>query len=182
MNNCAYIDGANLHKGVKELGWDFDYGRFRVWLKDKYKVTHAYLFLGFIPKYKNLYTKLQEQGYTLVFKDVTYGSDGQVKGNCDADIVVKVMEDAYENQFEQAVLVSSDGDYASLVNFLLNHSKLEVVLSPSLPNKCSLLLKRTGARIVYISDQKSILSSGIPNMRKPPTRKGSRKGSSRGDV
>ena len=71
-----------------------------------------------MPKYKNLYTHLQEIGFTLVFKEVTYGSNGKVKGNCDADIVVKAMRDAYENNFDMAVLVSSDGDYASLVSFL----------------------------------------------------------------
>ena len=35
-NNFAYIDGANLHKGVGELGWELDYNRFRVWLKERY--------------------------------------------------------------------------------------------------------------------------------------------------
>jgi len=29
-NNYAYIDGANLHKGITELGWKLDYKRFRV--------------------------------------------------------------------------------------------------------------------------------------------------------
>lgn len=32
--NNAYIDGSNLYLGVKGLGWDMDYARFRVWLND----------------------------------------------------------------------------------------------------------------------------------------------------
>ena len=58
-NNFAYIDGANLHKGVASLGWRLDYKRFRVWLSEKYGVKRAYLFLGLIPKYKELYKYLR---------------------------------------------------------------------------------------------------------------------------
>lgn len=158
-NNVAYIDGANLHKGSGQLGWKLDYGKLRVWLKEKYGVGQAYLFLGLMPKYKNLYTRLQEQGYTLVFKEVTYDGTGKVKGNCDADIVVSAMRDTYENNYPQAVLVSSDGDYASLVAFLIEKNKLRVVLSPSTARKCSVLLKRTNAKIAYINDQRAILEN-----------------------
>jgi uncharacterized LabA/DUF88 family protein len=178
LKNNAYIDGANLHKGVGQLRWDLDYGKLRIWLREKYTVTQAYLFLGFISKYKTLYTRLQEQGYTLVFKDVTYDAKGKVKGNCDADIVVKAMKDAYEDKFERAVLVSSDGDYASLVSFLLEKGKIETVLSPALPQKCSILLKRTGVKIAYLDDQKTILSN---EKKKPPVRTEPHKGLSRGD-
>jgi len=103
---------------VETLNWEFDYGRFRVWLKEKYGVGKAYLFLGLIPKYKDLYTKLQECGYTLIFKEVIYDTNGKAKGNCDADIVVHAMQNAYENKFAKAILISSDGDYAPLVKFL----------------------------------------------------------------
>ena len=160
-NNYAYIDGANLHKGTDQLDWEFDYGKFRVWLKEKHSVTHAYLFLGLIPKYKNIYTNLQELGFTLIFKEVTYDGDGKVKGNCDADIVVKIMRDTYENNFDTAVLVSSDGDYTSAISFLIEKNKLNTIISPSVAKKCSILLKRTGAKISYIDDHQSILENEI---------------------
>jgi uncharacterized LabA/DUF88 family protein len=157
QNNVVYIDGANLHKGIENLGWKLDYKRLRVWLSEKYHVQHAYLFLGLVPKYKDMYTKLQEDGYTLIFKEVTYDNAGKVKGNCDADIVVRVMRDTYENTFEKAILVSSDGDYASLISFLIEKQKLEVILAPSNAKKCSVLLRRTAAKIVYLDDKKAIL-------------------------
>jgi len=156
-NNVAYIDGANLHKGVETLSWNFSYKRFRVWLQEKYGVSQAYLFLGMMPKYKDLYTKLQESGYTLVFKEVVYDGEGKAKGNCDADIVVHAMQGAYENKFDQAILVSSDGDYAPLVKFLKSRNKIAVILSPYETKKCSVLLKRTGVKISYIIDQSNIL-------------------------
>ncbi|MBU4369957.1 hypothetical protein KKG58_04350 [Patescibacteria group bacterium] len=86
-NNYAYIDGANLHKGIKELGWKLDYKRFRIWLSEKYGVVRAYIFIGLISKYKDLYTYLQESGFTLIFKEVVYDGSGKPKGNCDADLV-----------------------------------------------------------------------------------------------
>ncbi|MBI2443843.1 MAG: NYN domain-containing protein [Candidatus Magasanikbacteria bacterium] len=157
--NFAYIDGANLHNGAKQLGWQLDYGRLRIWLREKYRVEQAYLFLGLVPKYKNLYTYLQEIGFTLVFKEVTYDDNGKIKGNCDADLVVRVMRDAYENTFNKAILVSSDGDYASLVAFLGEKQKIQVILSPYETRRCSILLKRTGVAIAYINDQKTVLQA-----------------------
>ncbi len=156
-NNFAYLDGANLHKGTDSLDWKFDYKRFRVWLLEKYGVEKAYLFLGFVPKYKDLYTRLQEYGYTLIFKEVIFDGEGKAKGNCDADIVVRAMQDAYENKFTKAVLVSSDGDFSPLVKFLISKGKMEIILSPYKTDKCSVLLKRTGVKIAYISEQKNRL-------------------------
>lgn len=159
QKNAAYIDGANLHNGAKSLPWDFDYERFRVWLREKYAVEHAYLFIGMMPKYARLYAKLQAQSYILMFKEVVYDNNGKAKGNCDADLVVAAMQDACENTVDNAVLVSSDGDYAPLVKFLLAREKMLAVVSPYETLKCSVLLKRTGVKISYIEDQKNILQS-----------------------
>ena len=158
-NNFAYIDGANLYKGVASLGWKLDYKRFRVWLSEKYGVHTAYLFIGLIPKYTELYKHLQELGFTLVFKEVVYDGDGKPKGNCDADLVLQATRDAYENKFEGAVITASDGDYAGLVKFLLEKHKFLAIVSPNNEKRCSILLKRTGARIAYINDQRSILEA-----------------------
>ena len=157
--NFAYIDGANLHQGIKSLGWKLDYARFRVWLKEKYNVESAYLFIGLIAKYKDLYTALQEAGYILVFKDTIFDGDGKAKGNCDADLVLHAVRDTYESDFDRAIIVSSDGDYSSLVSFLKEKNKIHTILSPRESRKCSLLLKRTGAPISYINEQRSILEA-----------------------
>ena len=156
-NNFAYIDGANLHKGISSVGWKIDYKRFRVWLSDKYSVQTAYIFLGLIPKYKELYMKLQEAGFTLVFKEVVYDHNGKPKGNCDADLVLRATRNFYEDKFDKAILVSSDGDYAGLVSFLMEKQKWLGILSPSNYRDCSVLLKRTGTRIAYLQDQKNLL-------------------------
>lgn len=166
-NNFAYVDGANLYEAMKELGWPLDYKRLKVWLSEKYGVERAYIFIGLIPKYKNLYTYLQESGFTLVFKEVIYDGSGKPKGNCDADLVLQATRDTYEDNFEKAVIVASDGDYAGLVKFLKEKDKLITIISPGTEEKCSILLKRTGAKIVYINDKISILR--VRNEKAPNT-------------
>lgn len=157
-NNFAYIDGNNLYRGVNNSGWNIDFSRFRKWLADKYQVSRAYYFIGLIPKEKDLYTALQEAGFTLIFKEVVYNSQGQPKGNCDADLVLQAVSDAYENLCDQEVIVTSDGDYSGLVKFLQARDKLRIILSPSVQEKCSILLKRTNAPITYLNDVKDRIS------------------------
>lgn len=157
-NNFAFIDGANLHKGVITAGWKLDYKRFRKWLSDKYSVERAYLFIGLVPKYNDLYTSLQESGFTLVFKETVTNQDGFVKGNCDADLVLWSVRGVYEELYNKAVIVSSDGDYASLVKFLQEKERLLTVISPS--SKCSILLRKSGAPLSYLRDVRSLFEIG----------------------
>ena len=154
-NNYAYIDGNNLYCGVKNSGWNIDFLRFRKWLTDKYGVTMAYYFIGLIPKEKDMYEALQKAGFTLMFKEVVYDGDKKAKGNCDTDLVLQAARDVYENSCENLILVTSDGDYASLVKFLQEKNKLKIILSPSIQEKCSILLKRTNAPITYLGDIKT---------------------------
>ncbi|HBM45756.1 MAG: hypothetical protein UT05_C0002G0086 [Parcubacteria group bacterium GW2011_GWF2_38_76] len=149
----VYIDGANLHQGIMSLGWDLDYDRFYVWLKDKYGVDKIYIFIGLVSKYKNLYTKLQESGFTLVFKETICGEEGKIKGNCDANLVLKVASDFYENKFDKAIIVSSDGDYADLLDFLNKKGSFRILLSPR--NKCSYLLRKQNIPILYLDTQRN---------------------------
>lgn len=141
QNNFAYIDGANLHKGILELGWRLDYQRFRVYLRDKYNIGRAYIFLGFVGSNARLYRDLQNWGYIVIFKPTVFDFKGDIKGNCDAELVLQAVSDMYEKQYDKAVIVSGDGDFACLVNFLKERERLKIVLSPS-HKKASVLLRR----------------------------------------
>ncbi len=138
-NNFAFIDSQNVHLGISSLGWKLDWKRFRVHLKESYRVTTAYIFMGFLPENQGLYQSLQRSGYVLVFKPVTYRGDGKAKGNVDAELVLQAMIDL--GKYEKAVIVTSDGDFACLVRYLYEQGKLERVLSPNRKG-CSALLKR----------------------------------------
>ena len=138
-DNFAFIDGQNLNLGIADLGWRLDWKRFRVYLAEHYRVSRAYYFLGYLPENQGLYNALQNAGYTLVFKPITYRGDGKPKGNVDAELVLQAMID-YPS-YRGAVIVTSDGDFACLVRYLYERGKLERVLSPGWKG-CSALLKR----------------------------------------
>ena len=148
----AYIDGANLHKGAKSIGLDLDYKRLHTWLGFKYGITDAYIFIGMVSEYTGLYNYLQQSGFKVIFKEVVFDGNGKPKGNCYADLVLNIVSDFYEGRADRAILVSSDGDYASTIQFLIKKGKLPAILSPSDVKKCSILLKRTGAEIAYLRD------------------------------
>lgn len=154
QNIYAYIDGANLHKGVESSAWKLDYRRFRSWIRQKYSITDAYLFIGLMPRHADLYTSLQVAGYKLVFKEVVYDGAGKAKGNCDADLVLQAVKDYYERTPASVILVSSDGDYTPLVRFWLEKKVSCTIVSPAPISKCSILLKKTGVPIVCLEDVK----------------------------
>lgn len=156
-NNYAFIDSQNLNLGIQELGWKLNFKRFRIYLKEKYKAQKAYLFIGYLPENQDLYRSLQEFGYVLVFKPVLKPKDDNVKpkGNCDAEIVLQVMLD-YKN-YDRAIIVTSDGDFYCLANYLYGRNKLKIVISPNREN-CSVLLRKAAReKIVFMNNLKSKL-------------------------
>lgn len=137
--NYAFIDTQNIHLATQQEGWRIDWKKFRIYLKDKYSVECAYIFLGYLSKNKKLYQFLREAGYQIIFKE-TISINGKVKGNVDVGIAVKsLIEIPY---YHQAVLVSNDGDFACLIRHLIQIKKLRVVLSTK-KQKASILLKKS---------------------------------------
>jgi uncharacterized LabA/DUF88 family protein len=145
-NNFAFIDSQNLNLGIQSLGWKLDYRRFRIYLKEKYKVSTAYLFIGYIPANQDLYSSLQRDGYVLIFKPTLPDKNGEVKGNVDADLVLQAMVDY--KKYDEAVIVTSDGDFYSLVKHLYKNNKLRCVISPYIKT-CSVLLKKTAKEKIF---------------------------------
>ncbi|MFH1315039.1 MAG: NYN domain-containing protein [Candidatus Uhrbacteria bacterium] len=153
--NFAFIDSTNLYLAIKQQGWNLDYHRFRVYLKDKYGISKAYMFVGFVPENHDMYRSLQEAGFILQFKPVMELKNGEVKGNCDAELVLQAMIDF--NKYDRALIVTGDGDFHCLVRYLVKQDKLEKVLAPTLENSSVLLRKAAGSRISFISDLKNKL-------------------------
>ncbi len=149
-NNFAFIDGQNLNLGIQNLGWKLDLFRFRKYLSEKYSVTTAYYFIGYVPGNQPLYSELQKAGYVLVFKPTIPDNNGRVKGNIDADLVLQSMID-FQN-YDKAIIVSSDGDFYSLVKHLYQHNKLKFVMSPYTKTCSTLLKKEAKERVVFMDN------------------------------
>jgi uncharacterized LabA/DUF88 family protein len=132
-SNIAFIDGQNLHLGTKESGWAIDHARFRIYLFKKYNVTEAYYFLGFISRdERDLYDNLKKAGFVLSFKEHTSNLKGLKKGNVDTDIVFEIMRKLVDNEpFDRVFIVSGDGDYKKLVDYLVKKTKFGKMLFPN---------------------------------------------------
>src|SRR3989344_432800 len=117
--NNAYIDNTNLYKGCEIEGFKIGYLKFRKYLQERHAVKTAYIFIGFVSGNEEMYKSFQEWGYTLIFKPTITGDNGIIKGNCDAELVLQTVSDFYEHKYAKSIIVTSDGDFACLVKFLL---------------------------------------------------------------
>ena len=148
-NNYAFIDSQNLNLGVKSQGWNLDFARFRVFLKDKYHAEKAFLFIGYVAGNESLYAMLQQCGYICIFKptlEIKVGGNSKTKGNVDADLVLHAMIE-FAN-YSQAIIVTGDGDFHCLVEYLSEHGKLAKIIVPNL--HYSSLLRKFSNFIVNI--------------------------------
>ena len=153
--NYAFIDGQNLNMGTQFMNWKLDFKKFRIYLKEKFGVEIAYYFIGYVDGNSILYKSLQQYGYILIFKPTYRNSEGTVKGNCDAELVLQAMIDLAN--YEKAIIVTGDGDFYCLVNHFKETNKLGCVIAPN-RMKCSHLLnKAAGSRILYLDDLRNKL-------------------------
>lgn len=138
LGNAAFIDSQNLNLGVQRVGWKMDWKKFRTYLKDSYNVEKAYMFIGYVPQNEELYRQMQEAGYIVVLKPTVdmlmteeelKDESHVTKGNADAELVLYAMKEL--KQYEKAVIVSGDGDFFCLVEYLAQQKKLEKLLAPN---------------------------------------------------
>lgn len=137
----AFIDSQNLNVGTQKFGWKMNWARFRKWLEEEYGVTKAYMFIGYIPENEALYEQMHDAGYMVVLKptfditkpraeeDTPEEDKKPVKGNIDADLVLWAMKEM--PNYKQAIIVSGDGDFFSLVEYLEGKGRLKHLLAPS---------------------------------------------------
>jgi uncharacterized LabA/DUF88 family protein len=149
MWNYAFIDSQNLHIQMKQVWWKIDYKKFRVYLREKYNVDVAYLFIGYMSEHKYLYNQLQKEWYILNFKEILVYKDWSVKWNVDAELVLQAMIDY--NNYDKAVIITWDWDFACLVRYLHEKDKLKVLLVPDEKDYSCLLNKPAKGKIAFVN-------------------------------
>ena len=187
-NVYAFIDSQNLNLGVQKFGWKLDWRKFRKFLHDKYNVTQAYMFIGYMPDYESLYTQMHDAGYLVVLKPTldmystpidkdqsahaaqhnaqptTTTSDTKepadepkkpaTKGNVDAELVLYAMKELAN--YDKAIIVSGDGDFYCIVEYLEQQGKLLHLMAPNW--KYSSLLKPYEKYVVRVDEFKRQLA------------------------
>ncbi|MDB5175283.1 MAG: hypothetical protein JWM81_141 [Candidatus Saccharibacteria bacterium] len=154
----AFVDSQNLNLGIQRMGWKMDWRKFREYLRTTHNVTHAYLFIGYMSENESLYEHMHELGYLVVLKptvDVSVQAQAHndtpatgvnpastdkpaeekdkdksfIKGNVDAELVLYAMKEM--PHYAQAIIVSGDGDFFSLAEYLEQQGKLANILTPN---------------------------------------------------
>ncbi len=135
---------------VKDMGWQIDYGRLYSWLKNKYNVSRALMFMGHIETNEHLYHKIRNSGFEIIFRPTQQYKGKGPKGNCDAELVMHVMIEL--NNFHQAIIITGDGDFYSLCEHLIKLNKLSRLLIPN-KKKYSALLRKYSLHSTFLSDE-----------------------------
>ena len=158
VQNKAFIDGQNLHLGASKDDWKVDFNKFRTYLKDNFNVTEAYYWLGYITeKEQSLYNNLQKAGFLVQFKEHSGLQISGKKGNVDTDIVFDIMKKLNENEIEgKVILVSGDGDYKKLVEYLIEKNKFLKIIFPNKKFASSLYKSLTHTYFMNLEDVEKI--------------------------
>lgn len=161
----AFIDSQNLNLGTsksiyrnKKLiykGWKLDFKKFRKYLFDKFRVKKAFLFIGYIKYNEKLYKRLSSYGYDLVFKPTVKDNQGIPKGNVDAELVLHAAAIQYP-RYDKAVIVSGDGDFYCLHEFLDKNKKLLRIIIPNEKSESSLLRSFQKYKVFIIFEKQKL--------------------------
>ena len=121
---ALFIDGANLYKAARALGFDMDYKSLLTKSRSASKLLRAYYFTAIQEDRDQDYSPLRPlvdwldyNGYTMVTKPTKEFTDAmgrrKIKGNMDIELAIDMMELA--DHVDHIVLFSGDGDFRRLV-------------------------------------------------------------------
>ncbi len=196
--NYAFIDSQNLNLGIQKMGWKLDWRKFYEYLKTEHGVSQAYMFIGYMQENEALYEQMHDIGYLIVLKptveshidtiDQEKSNDEKsaklqtdkkpaveiekkpgVKGNTDADMVLYIMKEL--PNYNKAIIVSGDGDFFSVIEYLIAEKRLEKVLTPNW--QYSTLLKGFDEHIVRLDKLRKNLAYKDFKRKKKPSKQNS---------
>src|SRR3990167_6135612 len=130
----AFIDAANLIYGTKYENWKIDFAKLIKYLRERYQVDKAYYYAGIEisnEQQKKFFEKLRQFGYHLRLKPVKLYTrdDGSVtkKANCDVGMTFDMMR--FFDQYQKAIILTGDGDFAPIVEYLVDKKQLIRVIA-----------------------------------------------------
>lgn len=142
-NNYAFIDGSNLHLTYEYVDWKMDYRKLRRFLRKRHNITTAYYFVGYRLKNSDIYQKLKKYGYVLKH---------QVANNLDDYLIKQAKWDI--NEYDKAIIITSDKDFIKLIKYLDSKDKLKLVLAPCNQGCSRKLKKAANTKIEFLSSYK----------------------------
>lgn len=154
------IDGMNLYRTAKTLGFEIDFKKFLAELGSYGNVVRTKYFTcvdeddddsAVIP----LLDWLSYNGYSVVAKSVRAFTDSEgrnrIKGKIDVELTVDAMEAA--RYVDKIILVSGNGDFCSLLESLKRQGKRCTIISSvaSDPPMCADSLRRQADELIDLA-------------------------------
>ncbi|MEM9897960.1 MAG: NYN domain-containing protein [Pseudomonadota bacterium] len=175
---AIFIDGANLYKAARSLGFDMDYRSLLARARDEAQLVRAYYYTAlqedrgqdFSPL-RPLVDWLDYNGYAMVLKQDREYTDAQgkrrFKGSIDVELAVDMV--AMADKLDHIVLFSGNGDFRRAVEHTQSMGVRVTIVSTvkSSPPMASDELRRQADLFVELTDIQKLIgrSGGKPSNR-----------------
>lgn len=154
-----FVDVQNVYYGAKDsFNGKVDFKKLltNVLRERKLVSAKAYLIDSSVNN-KSFISCLRQLGYDLNIKDLKVRSDGSSKGNSDIELAIDVL--AIRDKVDTVALISGDGDFVPLVEFLKSKNiRVEVYSFTMHKNSTAYDLKQVATRF-YEIDEKYLFES-----------------------
>ncbi|HBK91045.1 MAG TPA: NYN domain-containing protein [Parvularcula sp.] len=178
---ALFIDGANLYKAARALGFDMDYKSLLAKSRTASQLVRAYYFTSIQEDREQDYSPLRPlvdwldyNGYTMVTKLAREFTDAtgrkRFKGSTDIELAVEMM--ALAPKIDHMVLFSGNGDFRRAIEAVQAQGVRVSVVSTikSQPPMASDELRRQADRFFDLAEmEKEIGRTGGPPKRPRPT-------------
>lgn len=175
-----FIDGANLYKAARNLGFDIDYKSLLAKAQEACQLIRASYYTAIQEDRDQDYSPLRPlvdwldyNGYTMVTKTTREFTDPQgrkrYKGSTDVELVVDMM--LLADRLDHLILFSGNGDFRRVIEAIQAKGVRVTVVSTvkSSPPMASDELRRQADAFIDLADlEKTIGRSGGPARRPKP--------------
>ena len=132
-----FIDGANFLYGIKSINnrytdFKFDFEKYVKEISKGSKLIDVYYYNAALKQARNpelykqqqrLFARLRKASFKIKIakRQPRISKEGtayfEIKGD-DISLAIDMLKDAYENKYDNAILISGDGDFAPLVKYV----------------------------------------------------------------
>lgn len=157
----VFVDVQNLYYSAKNLyGAKVNFGEILKTAVSGRKLIRAiaYVIKAQNPDEQKFFEALDKQGFEVKMKDLQVFYGGHKKGDWDVGIVMDIIR--MMSKLDVVVLVTGDGDFIPLVEYLQNHGQYVEVIAFS-ESSSSLLMKETDEFVNLSLNKKKYLFGSI---------------------
>jgi len=124
-----FIDNSNIFKGFRKYNIKVDYEKLKNLITRNRELHGIFLYEGAVypmsSEKKRWYNELTDQsGYVIKASFDKIAASGAIEKKVDINISIDIISLAYEDTYDTAVLVSSAGDFVSIVKKVKELSKI----------------------------------------------------------